>query len=98
MNQPSIVYCSHCGAAVNLPSSFCGACGQPVSAPAPPAAAAPPQNPEPGYGAAPQGPAVQCPYCRSMQVQVGKRGWKWYAGYVGSGATEMTCLSCGKKF
>jgi hypothetical protein len=31
-------------------------------------------------------------------VQAGKRGWKWYAGYVGSGKIEMTCLSCGKKF
>ena len=98
MNQPSIVYCSHCGAAVNLPSSFCGACGQPLQNPAPPAPVAQPQNPQPVYGSAPQGPTVQCPYCHSTQVQAGKRGWKWTTGYIGSGKIVMTCLSCGKKF
>jgi hypothetical protein len=98
VDQPSIVYCGHCGAAVNLPSSFCGACGRPLQNPAPPAPAAQPQNPQPVYGSAPPGPAVQCPYCHSPQVQVGKRGWKWYAGYVGSGNVQMTCLTCGKTF
>jgi hypothetical protein len=33
-----------------------------------------------------------------MQVQTGKRGWKWYSGYVGADSLEMTCLQCGKKF
>ena len=103
MNQPSIAFCPHCGAAVNAPSTFCGACGQPLQTAASPAAAAQPQNPQPPnpqpvYGAAPQAPAVMCPFCHSPQVQAGKRGWKWYAGYVGSGNTVWTCLSCGKTF
>jgi hypothetical protein len=109
VNQPSIVYCSHCGAAVNLPSSFCGACGQPLQNPAPPAPAAQPQYPQPQYpqpqypqpmpGSVPQqGPTVMCPFCHSTQVQAGKRGWKWTTGYIGSGKIMMTCLSCGKKF
>jgi transposase-like protein len=50
------------------------------------------------YGSAAQAPAVQCPFCHSTQVQAGKRGWKWYAGYVGSGNTVWTCQSCGKTF
>jgi len=98
VDQPSPAFCPHCGAAVNLPSSFCGACGQPLQGLAPSAPAVQPQNSQLAYGSAPQGPAVMCPFCHSTQVQAGKRGWKWYAGYVGSGSTVMTCLSCGKKF
>lgn len=98
MNQASIVYCTHCGAAVNLPAGFCGACGQPLATAAQPAPAAQPAIPQPVYGSAPQAPAVQCPFCHSTQVQVGKRGWKWTTGYIGSGKMVWTCLSCGKKF
>ena len=36
VNEPSTAFCPHCGAAVNLPSTFCGACGQPLQNPAPP--------------------------------------------------------------
>ena len=118
VDQPSPAFCPHCGAAVNLPSSFCGACGQPLQNAAPPAPAAqpqypppwnpPPQNPQPpnpqpptpqpSYGSVPQGQGVTCPFCHSPQVQAGKRGWKWYAGYVGSSNTVWTCQSCGKTF
>ena len=103
VTEPSIVYCAHCGAAITLPSSFCGACGQPLQNATPPALTAQPQipqpqSPQPTYGSVPQSPAVQCPFCHSPQVQAGKRGWKWYAGYVGSGNTVWTCLSCGKTF
>ena len=108
VNEASTVYCAHCGAAINLPAGFCGACGQPLSAPAPQAPAAPPpypqiqypqpQNPQPMYGSAPQGPAVMCPFCHSTQVQAGKRGWKWTTGYIGSSKIVWTCLSCGKRF
>ncbi len=103
VNQSSTAFCPHCGAAVNFPSSFCGACGQPLENPAPPAPAAqpqypPPPSPQPIYGSVPQGPATQCPFCHSTQVQAGKRGWKWYAGYVGSGNVVWTCQSCGKTF
>lgn len=103
VNESSPAFCPHCGAAVNLPSGFCGACGQPLQSPAPPAPAAQPQYPQPQNpqsmpGAAPQSPAVMCPFCHSTQVQAGKRGWKWYAGYVGSGNAVWTCQSCGKTF
>jgi hypothetical protein len=103
VTEPSIVYCAHCGAAVTLPSSFCGACGQPLQNATPPAPVAQaqnpqPQSPQPVYGSAPQSPAVQCPFCHSSQVQAGKRGWKWYAGYVGSSNVVWTCQSCGKTF
>ena len=103
MSEISPAFCPHCGAAVTVASAFCGSCGQPLQSPGAPAPAAPPQNPppqniQPAPRAATAAPAVQCPYCHSTQVQAGKRGWKWYAGYVGSGNTVWTCQSCGKTF
>jgi hypothetical protein len=98
VTDPSIVYCTHCGAAVNLPAGFCGSCGQPLPVPAQPVPAAQMPNPQPAYGAVPQQPIMQCPFCHSTQLQAGKRGWKWTTGYIGSGQIVMTCLQCGKKF
>ena len=97
MNSPASGFCPYCGAAVSVPGGFCASCGQRLPS-APASAPSQPQSSQPAAGAAPQGTAVQCPFCHSTQVQSGKRGWKWTTGMIGSGKIVFTCLQCGKKF
>lgn len=98
MNSPSFGYCPSCGAAVNVPGAFCASCGQRLPNSSSSAPLPQPQFQQPMAAAVPQGSAVICPFCRSTQVQAGKRGWKWTTGFIGSGNIVMTCLQCGKKF
>lgn len=58
-------------------------------------------------------PIIRCPHCGSQQLSVGEKGFSTSKavvgtlltnmvggvlfGLLGSGKTEVTCLSCGKK-
>ena len=41
---------------------------------------------------------VMCPYCKSKQITVQKRGWSMTTGMIGSNKLERVCMSCMKKF
>ena len=101
-------FCGGCGAPLLPDTRFCPSCGKPVeppgtqanpSGPVPPVPQPPqqfPAQPANVAGTNPQG--LKCPRCGSTQVQIGKRGWKWTTGMIGSGNTVVTCLQCGNKF
>lgn len=41
---------------------------------------------------------VNCPNCKSTQIQIMKRGWKLATGFIGSSINERVCLKCKHKF